>query len=109
MAEKRLLVSLTLFVIAACAPATDDAPRIEAERLSNIVKVLASDEFEGRAPGTAGEQKTVAYLIQEFEKIGVEPGGENGGWTQSVPLFHTLIEDPPPTTSHLPDAACLCC
>lgn len=103
MAKKHLLASLTLFVVAACAPATDESHRIEAERLSSIVKVLASDEFEGRAPGTAGEQKTVAYLIQEFEKIGVEPGGDNGGWTQSVPLFHTLIEDPPPVTIAIAD------
>ncbi len=103
MAEKYLLALVTLSVIAGCAHAPDAAPRIEAERLSAIVKVLASDEFEGRAPGTAGEQKTVAYLIREFEKAGVEPGGEDGGWTQAVPLFHTLIEDPPPVTITIAD------
>ena len=46
---------------------------ISADNLSNIVKIMASDEFEGRAPGTPGEDKTVAYLIAQLQKIGLEP------------------------------------
>ncbi len=103
MAKKCLPLLLTLFVVAACAPATDQQPRIEAERLSEIVRVLASDEFEGRAPGTPGEQKTVAYLVREFENLGLVPGGEDGSWTQPVALFRTLIEDPPPVTMAIGD------
>jgi Zn-dependent M28 family amino/carboxypeptidase len=49
-------------------------------------KVLASDEFEGRAPGSAGEEKTVAYLVSEFEKLGLAPGNPNGSYIQDVPL-----------------------
>ncbi len=71
-----------------------EPPQISTARLSEIVKVLASDEFEGRAPGTPGEEKTVAYLIDRFSELGLEPGGENGGWTQSVPLIHTQIQGP---------------
>lgn len=87
----------TLLVLAPCAdgspPATETA-RIEAAQLSEHVRVLASDEFEGRAPGTAGEEKTVAYLIEQFKEIGVEPGGVNGSWTQVVPMIHTRLEAP---------------
>src|SRR5688572_19687121 len=38
------------------------------------VRVLASDAFEGRAPGSAGEEKTVAYLTAQFERMGLKPG-----------------------------------
>ena len=49
-----------------------------------MVKTLSSDEFEGRAPGTAGEDKTVAYLIERFKAAGLQPGNK-GSWTQDVP------------------------
>jgi Zn-dependent M28 family amino/carboxypeptidase len=49
-------------------------------------KVLASDEFEGRAPASPGEEKTVAYLVSEFKKMGLEPGNPNGTYIQDVPL-----------------------
>ena len=80
--------------LSACAKSDIDTPPIEASRLSEIVKVLASDEFEGRAPGTPGEDKTVSYLIDRFAALGLEPGGEDGSWTQSVPLIHTQILEP---------------
>ncbi|MEL1262814.1 M28 family metallopeptidase [Pseudoxanthomonas putridarboris] len=67
---------------------------ISAENLSRHVRILASDEFEGRAPATPGEEKTVAYLIDELKKAGVQPGGENGGWTQAVPLVRAQVEGP---------------
>ncbi len=56
--------------------------------------MLASDEFEGRAPGTAGETKTINYLVETFRGLGLEPGGANGSWTQEVPLLRTQIETP---------------
>ncbi|HEX6218222.1 MAG TPA: M28 family peptidase, partial [Sphingomicrobium sp.] len=59
--------------------------------LSNDIKVLASDEFEGRGPGTAGEQRTVDYLIRRFKNAGAEPAGENGGWTQAVEMQRATI------------------
>jgi Zn-dependent M28 family amino/carboxypeptidase len=67
---------------------------IDIERLSSIVKTLASDEFEGRAPGGVGEEKTVAYLIERFQSLGLQPGGDNGKWTQAVPLIHTQVQGP---------------
>src|SRR5690606_14835358 len=64
------------------------------EALMRHVQVLASDEFEGRAPATAGEEKTVAYLVEELRKAGVQPGGEDGGWTQAVPLLRASVDGP---------------
>ena len=70
------------------------APGISAERMSEITRVLASDEFQGRSMGTPGEDKTVAYLTEQFRAAGLEPGGENGGWTQTVPLIRTKLQTP---------------
>ena len=56
--------------------------------------MLASDEFEGRAPGTPGGKKTVKYLIEQFAALGLEPGGENGSWVHSVPMIRTQVQAP---------------
>ena len=60
-------------------------PEISAEDFAQHVRVLASDDFGGRAPGSEGEQKTVDYLVQQFQRLGLEPGN-NGEWTQTVPM-----------------------
>jgi Zn-dependent M28 family amino/carboxypeptidase len=75
--------------LAQAAPAT-----IDTERLSSIVRELASDEYEGRAPGTPGGRKTVEYLVEQFSALGLEPGGVDGRWTHDVPMIHTLFEEP---------------
>ena len=62
------------------------APAIEGAKLSEHIKVLSSDAFEGRGPATPGETKSVAYITDQFKKAGLKPGGDNGGWTQAVPL-----------------------
>jgi Zn-dependent M28 family amino/carboxypeptidase len=50
------------------------------------IKVLASDEFEGRAPGTKGEELSVKYINDQFKQIGLKPGNPDGTYTQEVPL-----------------------
>ena len=67
------------------------SPHVDQQRMSDITRTLASDEFQGRAPGTPGETKTIAYLIQQFKAAGLEPAGENGGWTQAVPMIRTKL------------------
>jgi len=79
---------------AAAAPAPTPQRAISTERMSEITRVLASDEFQGRSMGAAGEDKTVAYLIDKFREAGLEPGGENGGWTQTVPMIRTKLQPP---------------
>jgi len=49
-------------------------------------KVLASDEFEGRAPGTKGEELSVKYISDQFRQIGLKPGNPDGTYTQEIPL-----------------------
>jgi Zn-dependent M28 family amino/carboxypeptidase len=50
------------------------------------IKVLASDEFEGRAPGTKGEELSVKYIADQFRQIGLKPGNPDGTYMQEVPL-----------------------
>src|SRR5947199_6154912 len=50
------------------------------------IKVLASDEFEGRSPGTKGEELSVQYISNQFKQIGLKPGNPDGTYTQEVPL-----------------------
>lgn len=70
------------------------AAHVSTERMSEFTRVLASDEFQGRAPGTAGEQRTIPYLIEQLKAAGLDPGGENKGWTQTVPLIRTRLQGP---------------
>jgi len=86
----RMIVGLVGLLAVAAAP----PPQVDTQRMSDITRVLASDEFQGRAPGTAGEEKTIPYLIEQFKAAGLEPAGENGGWTQTVPMIHTQLKAP---------------
>jgi Zn-dependent M28 family amino/carboxypeptidase len=63
-----------------------DLPDPDVDAVLAHTKVLASDEFQGRAPGTKGEELTVAYLIDQFRKIGLKPGNRDGTYIQKVPL-----------------------
>ena len=99
----KLLPVLAALSLAACAsvavpPSVPSAPSvtIAPARLSQHVQVLASDAFEGRGPATPGEDKTVAYLIEQFTAAGAEPGGVDG-WTQDVPLGRFELKTMPVT------------
>ena len=83
-------VPLSLLLLGTAPPAR----HVDMQRMSDITRVLASAEFQGRAPGTAGESKTIPYLIEQFKAAGLEPAGENGGWTQAVPMIHTQLKAP---------------
>src|SRR5213076_3556419 len=50
------------------------------------IKVLASDEFEGRSPGTKGEELSIKYISDQFRSIGLKPGNPDGSYFQEVPL-----------------------
>ena len=93
MKISRLLLAI-VFAAAASLLATDELterlqPALEAitpDGLLAHIKVLASDEFEGRAPGTKGEELSVKYINDQFKKIGLKPGNPDGTYTQEVPL-----------------------
>ena len=87
-----LAVPLTLSACATTSPVGGELkPTIFAQRMSEDVKTLASEPFGGRAPGTAGETRTIDWLTSELQKIGLDPGGLNGSWTQTVPMVRTHI------------------
>src|SRR5205823_11384928 len=50
------------------------------------IKVLSSDEFEGRAPGSKGEELSVNYITEQFKRLGLKPGNPDGSYIQEVPL-----------------------
>ena len=90
----RSFASLSAFaILLASGGAVAQTAQFDPQRLSQHVQVLGSDAFEGRAPATEGEVKTVAYLSDQFAKAGLQPGGDivNGqrSWTQAVPLLRS--------------------
>jgi Zn-dependent M28 family amino/carboxypeptidase len=90
----RIIPRLALaFAAAAGAGAqtpTQGEDQAAAARLLEHIRVLSSDEFEGRAPGSAGEDKSIAYLQQEFVKLGLQPGNPDGTFIQNVPMVGIL-------------------
>jgi Zn-dependent M28 family amino/carboxypeptidase len=63
---------------------------ITPQRLMAHIKVLASDEYEGRAPSTRGEVLSVKYLTDQFKSLGLKPGNPDGTYVQDVPLYGIL-------------------
>jgi len=88
----RLALALTAILLVA-APAW--AGEVDGKTLSEDTRILASDDFEGRSPGSAAEPKTIEYIIKRYKESGLEPAGDNGGWTQTVPMVRTqVLPDP---------------
>ncbi|HEV2080043.1 MAG TPA: peptidase M28, partial [Allosphingosinicella sp.] len=80
-----LLGTLALTACATVATAPEGQPQISLDTLKTVTQQLASDEFEGRAPTTAGEEKTVNLIARRFAQTGLQPGNK-GSWFQNVPL-----------------------
>jgi len=83
-------VALSIILLSGCNTGneqkmTNPADAITEQGIANHVKALASDEFLGRKPFTEGEEKTVNYIKEEFEKLGLQPGN-NGSYFQEVPM-----------------------
>jgi Zn-dependent M28 family amino/carboxypeptidase len=107
-----LLVS-AIALATACQPAADKAPvattsaePIPAEAITAIdtatlmrhIRVLAADSLMGRQPGSAGEEKTVAYLESQFKAMGLKPGNTDGTYIQKVPLVGITVKNTPTLT-----------
>lgn len=95
----RLTRCLPLIIGLAAHVAAQDAPAlpgggIDPQRLARHIEVLASDAFEGRAIASAGEEKTLDYLTEQFTVAGLEPAGVDGGWLQPVSLVRSEISGP---------------
>src|SRR3954452_1629487 len=91
-----VLCALSGAAFAAASPNAD--VKFDPARLSEHIKVLSSDAFEGRGPATPGEVKSVAYITREFKAAGLQPGGDKTktgrAWTQNVPLAQFDIKGP---------------
>ena len=59
---------------------------ITSSSLETHITTLSSDEFQGRFPGTDGEEKTIQYLIDNFSEMGLQPGNPNGEWIQKATM-----------------------
>ena len=87
MSRTRQLPLMVLFAAACGGGGTPREARdaITADQLAAHIKVLASDEFQGRAPASPGEEKTMKYLTDQFVALKLEPGNK-GSYFQNVPL-----------------------
>ena len=86
-----LLVSVAVMALTASSALAQNA---DAARLNEHVRVLASDAFEGRGVATPGEQRTVDYVVSQFQALGLEPGGPDGSWVQRAQLGRTRQDGP---------------
>lgn len=89
MLRNAYLVFISLFILS-CSTGTqvadtDANPQITLEGLENHIKILASDEFQGRKPFTEGEKKTLRYLEDQFKSIGLQPGNSDN-YLHEVPM-----------------------
>jgi hypothetical protein len=73
-----------LALLAFLVPASLAAAQVAPEQLRRHIAILASDSYEGRAPGTAGETRTISYIAGQFASLGLEPAGTSGSWYQPV-------------------------
>jgi len=73
-------------------------PKIDQQKILDHIKVLSSDEYEGRAPGTKGEELTVNYIEGQFKQLNLKPGNPDGTFTQKVPLVGITGTEAKPLT-----------
>ncbi|MGE0178430.1 MAG: M28 family peptidase [Sphingomonas sp.] len=92
-----LLGLLTLFATAGATaqqPSQAGQPQVSLETVQRVTRELSSDAFEGRAPGTPGETRTVELIAREFQRAGLQPGNQ-GSWYQDVPLVEITLQGNP--------------
>jgi Zn-dependent M28 family amino/carboxypeptidase len=110
------LLPLTLFAAIGCAP-PDEAPAadttastpyelplpadiedaaatITEEYLREVTTTLSADAFEGRGPGSPGDEAARAYLIEQLKGLGLEPGGTDGSWEQPFDIVGVEADAP---------------
>ena len=88
-------ITLVLATVLA-GPAVHAAePAISVNTLKEVTKTLSSDTFEGRAPTTSGEDKTIGYVAGRFAAAGLQPANK-GSWFQDVPMVRMTVN---PATS----------
>ena len=87
--------ALLPFLLLGTAASAQTAPAISVETLKTVTQVLSSDAYEGRAPTTPAEAKTVAYIVERMKAAGLKPGNK-GQWTQAVPMVEITAKNVQP-------------
>src|SRR5579862_6409366 len=83
-----IAVALTLGALAKVTPlAAQTSPAITVADLRSRLDRIADDSMMGRETGSLGDFKTATYVALEFQRVGLKPAGENGGWFQQVPFW----------------------
>ena len=101
----RPIVPFLTSTLLASAAIAAPAPRFDIARVSQDVKTLSSDTFEGRGVDTPAEKKVIEYVSGQMKAAGLQPGGPGGRWTQDVPLLKSDIVGEPKLTLNLGGAA----
>src|SRR6185436_19857181 len=95
--KKHLLIVLMTTIVCGCSKTAEQPaapqqvplaqlPSADPQAILAHTRVLYSDEYEGRGPGTKGEELTVRYLVDQFTMLGLKPGNTDGTYVQKVPL-----------------------
>jgi Zn-dependent M28 family amino/carboxypeptidase len=87
-----VLIGLAAVTTAVWAADRAAVKGISKEHLLESIKMLASDEFEGRAPASRGEERTIQYLTEQAKAIGLVPGNPDGTFIQKVPMLGTTAD-----------------
>lgn len=82
----RLFHSTVFVSLVALAASPSLSKAVTEADLRGHIEILASDDFEGRKPGTEGEAKTVKYIAEQWARAGLKPAASDGGWFEPVPL-----------------------
>ncbi|UCE41084.1 MAG: M28 family peptidase [Candidatus Aminicenantes bacterium] len=96
------MITMAIFVLTSCGQKGHDVDAavgsLSTDELAVDVEILSSDEFEGRFPASLGEEKTIAFLKEEFEKVGLKPGNDESYFQDvplveitSIPLSHLIV------------------
>src|SRR3954469_2968862 len=92
MNRRSAIALVALLVACSKPPATpqqvrlSQLPSVDSQAMLAHTQVLSADEYEGRGPGTKGEELTVKYLTEQYQRIGLKPGNPDGTYVQKVPL-----------------------
>src|SRR5690625_2062783 len=96
-----LCITTMLFLLASCSSddvqttypdLSDSEAFITEDSLIDHSHVLASDEFEGRAPATRGDELTIRYITDQLRQIGVQPGMPDGSYFQEMPMAGQVVD-----------------
>ena len=95
--SRLFLAAVAIAATTAPCVAQNATPPVSIDTMKEVTRTLSSDDYEGRAPGSPGEEKTLAYLAQKFAAAGLKPGNR-GSWFQDVPLVELGAKNVSPLT-----------